>query len=204
MVKVLIGFGANAPGCWGEPRASLARGIEALSRASVQLIAASHLYATAPHGPGLQQRYLNAVALAASPLPPAVLLRLAKRIEREAGRRIGRKWGPRPLDIDLLDAEGRRIGWPPRRRTPGGLILPHPEMHVRAFVLVPLLDVAPHWRHPVLGLGARTLLARLPARMVAEVRQSLDFDGPAWHKVPERVSPPVGGVPEAFSQPHHR
>jgi 2-amino-4-hydroxy-6-hydroxymethyldihydropteridine diphosphokinase len=203
-VNVLIGLGANAPGHWGDPRASFACGIEALAQADVHLVALSRLYVTTPQGPGLQQRYLNAVALVASPLPPAGLLRLAKRIERQAGRRLGRKWGPRPLDIDLLDAEGRRMGWPPRAGDRTRLVLPHPEMHVRAFVLVPLLDVAPHWRHPVLGLGARALLARLPARMVAEVCQSLDFGGPAWQKAPERVSPPVNGVPEAFSQPHHR
>jgi 2-amino-4-hydroxy-6-hydroxymethyldihydropteridine diphosphokinase len=131
---------------------------------------ASRVFSTAPQGPGLQVRYLNAVALVAAPLPPAALLRLLKRIERDAGRRSGPKWGPRPLDLDILDYGGWRIGWPPRRRQRGQLILPHPEMDARAFVLVPLLEVAPHWRHPVLGLGVRALLARLAPGKVADVR----------------------------------
>ena len=201
MVKVLLGLGANSPGRWGDPLASLACGIEALARADVRLVAMSRLYSTVPQGAGLQQHYLNAVLLVTSPLPPAGLLRLAKHIERDAGRRLGRKWGPRPLDIDLLDAEGRRIGWPPRQRAPGRLILPHPEMHLRAFVLVPLFDMAPHWRHPVLGVGARALMARLPPRRIAGVRQTLDFGGPAWHKVPERVSPPAADGPGASPNP---
>jgi 2-amino-4-hydroxy-6-hydroxymethyldihydropteridine diphosphokinase len=93
-----------------------------------------------------------------SDLAPAALLRLVKRLEYKAGRRFARRWSPRPLDIDVLDYGGRQIGWPVRGRERGRLILPHPEMHQRAFVLVPLLEVAPHWRHPVLGVGAERLL----------------------------------------------
>ena len=127
-------------------------------------------------GQGLQARYLNAVLLAEAPLPPAALLRAIKVIERQAGRRLGRHWGPRPLDIDILDFRGRRMGWaahPSRLR--GRLILPHPEMHRRAFVLAPLLDVAPNWRHPVLERTARALLARLPRHERLGVRPYLDF-----------------------------
>jgi 2-amino-4-hydroxy-6-hydroxymethyldihydropteridine diphosphokinase len=149
----------------------LARALEELSQAGVRIVRASQLYSTAPVGPGRQSRYLNAVVVAATPLPPAALLRALKRIERRAGRRRGRRWGPRPLDIDILQYGAKRIGWPPRWREPGGLILPHPEMHRRAFVLVPLLEVAPRWRHPVLGLQARALLRRLALREVADIRQ---------------------------------
>ena len=99
-----------------------------------------------------QPRYLNAVVLVEAYIAPGALLRLLKRIERRAGGRLGaRNGGPRPLDIDILDYGGRRIGRPPRRRQRGRLILPHPEMHRRAFVLVPLLEVAPAWRHPRSG-----------------------------------------------------
>jgi 2-amino-4-hydroxy-6-hydroxymethyldihydropteridine diphosphokinase len=149
----------------------LARALDELSRAGIRVVRISRTYSTAPLGPGRQDRYLNSVALVAARLPPAVLLRLLKRIERRAGRRLGRKWGPRPLDIDILDYRGTRIGWPPRRRQSGRLILPHPEMHRRVFVLVPLLEIAPHWRHPVLGVGARALLSHLAAGKVADVRQ---------------------------------
>ena len=203
-MKVLLGLGANISGPWGAPSATLARAIEKLPQAGVQVLRASRLFSTAAMGPGLQNHYLNSVILVATELSPVALLRLLKRIERGAGRRPGRKWGPRPLDIDILDYGGRRIGWPSRRREPGRLIVPHPEMHVRAFVLVPLLEVAPQWRHPVFGLGAYALLVQLAPGNVANIRESLDFQRSACDKLGERTSPPVDGVPEAFSRPHHR
>jgi 2-amino-4-hydroxy-6-hydroxymethyldihydropteridine diphosphokinase len=141
----------------------------------VEVVAASHIYATAPLGPGRQAQYLNAVVEARAPVGPAALLRALKRIERRSGRRLGVLWGPRSLDIDILDFAGRRLGWPARRRQRGTLVLPHPEMHRRAFVLVPLLEAAPHWRHPVLRVAGRTLLARIPKENRRGVRQSLDF-----------------------------
>jgi 2-amino-4-hydroxy-6-hydroxymethyldihydropteridine diphosphokinase len=146
-----------------------------LAAAGLEVVASSPAYVTVALGPGRQRPYLNAVLVVRSSLGPAAILRLAKRIERRAGRRLGQHWGPRALDIDLLDHGGRRLGWPARRRERGRLVLPHPEMHARAFVLVPLLDVAPFWRHPVLGLPARTLLAGLPARHRRGVGPSLDF-----------------------------
>jgi 2-amino-4-hydroxy-6-hydroxymethyldihydropteridine diphosphokinase len=104
---------------------------------------------------------------------PAWILRLLKRLERRAGRRLGRTWGPRPLDIDILDYGGRRLGWPCRKRR-GGLVIPHPEAHRRAFVLAPLAEIEPQWRHPVLGVTARVLLARLGWRARREAVQTLD------------------------------
>jgi 2-amino-4-hydroxy-6-hydroxymethyldihydropteridine diphosphokinase len=99
------------------------------------------------------------------------LLRLLKRLERRAGRRVTPPLQPRPLDIDILDLGGRRLNWPARRRVSGQLVLPHPLMHERAFVLIPLMEVAPHWSHPVLGVRARTLLARLGPKAVLGVRR---------------------------------
>jgi 2-amino-4-hydroxy-6-hydroxymethyldihydropteridine diphosphokinase len=107
-------------------------------------------------------------------MAPAALLRTLKRIERRAGRRLGRHWGPRQLDIDVLDFGGRQIGNPHGHRRRGQLQLPHPEMHRRAFVLLPLREVAPSWRHPRLGLTVSALLARLPPRDRAGVRRLLD------------------------------
>ncbi|HZT46829.1 MAG TPA: 2-amino-4-hydroxy-6-hydroxymethyldihydropteridine diphosphokinase [Hyphomicrobiaceae bacterium] len=179
---ILLGIGANADGAWGAPPNTLLRAREALAAAGLDIIASSPAYVTEALGPGRQRPHLNAVLAARSNLPPGALLRLAKRIERQAGRRLGRRWGPRALDIDLLDMRGKRYGWPPCRRYPGRLILPHPEMHRRAFVLVPLLDVAPSWRHPVLDLAGRTLLARLPARHRRGVGRSLDFVASACDK----------------------
>lgn len=131
----------------------------------------SGLYRTAPLGGVRQPEFLNAVVLAESPLPPAALLRTVKAMERAAGRGVGRHWGPRPLDIDILDFGGRVIGSAcgPRRR--GGLVLPHPEMARRAFVLVPLRDVAPFWWHARLRCALPQLLARLPAQARRGIRR---------------------------------
>jgi len=182
---VLLALGPNLRGAWGSPYETLCRARREIAAALAAPLLSSAVYATAPIGPGRQAPYLNAVLSASASLPPAALLRRIKAIERRAGRRTGRHWGPRCLDIDVLDFGGRRLDWPPRRRQRGRLILPHPEMHLRAFVLVPLLEVAAHWRHPVLGVGAKTLLARLgagPRLRRGCVRQILDFAGPACDK----------------------
>lgn len=180
--KVLLALGANAVGPWGVPYATLRRALEELERLGVVPIRVSKLYRTRPLGIGRQDHYLNAVLLAEAHMAPAHLLRAIKSIERGAGRTLTRSMAPRALDIDILDVGGRRVGWPPHHRERGRLILPHPELHARAFVLVPLLDAAPAWRHPVLGSSARALLSRLPARARAGVGQALDFWGPACNK----------------------
>lgn len=110
-----------------------------------------------------QAPYVNAVLIAHSALAPGRLLWLLKRLEREAGRRSGPRWGPRPLDIDIIDYAGRVIGWPVRGGPRPRLVLPHPEAHRRAFVLAPLLELAPRWTHPALRVSGRRLLAGLPA-----------------------------------------
>jgi 2-amino-4-hydroxy-6-hydroxymethyldihydropteridine diphosphokinase len=182
MNRLLLALGGNLPSPWGDPKDTLARAREELSRAGLRIVRSSGVYATAPLGPGRQAPYLNAVLLVEASIAPATLLRLLKQIERRAGRRLGLHWGPRCLDIDALDYSGRRFGWPPRRRERGRLILPHPEMHRRAFVLVPLLEIAPHWRHPALGVYGCTLLGRLGRRGRLGVRQTLDFADSACDK----------------------
>jgi 2-amino-4-hydroxy-6-hydroxymethyldihydropteridine diphosphokinase len=169
-----IGLGGNTQGRWGPPRATLARAVHELQRAGLTVLRASSLYATQPLSDVPQPRYLNQVVMARASIGPGMLLRLLKRIERRAGRRTARAMAARPLDMDILDFGGRRIGRPARRREQGRLILPHPEMHRRAFVLVPLLEVAPAWRHPRLGRSAKTLLAQLAPSSRRSVRQALD------------------------------
>jgi 2-amino-4-hydroxy-6-hydroxymethyldihydropteridine diphosphokinase len=171
---ILLGLGSNLPGVWGAPRTTLARAMHKLTEAGLRILGISSLYTTAPVGTGRQPAYLNAVVMVEGALAPAALLRTAKRIERQAGRRVGRHWGPRQLDIDILDFGGRQIGNPRGRRRRGQLLLPHPEMHRRAFVLLPLSEVAPAWRHPRLGLTASALLGRLRSHERAGVRRLLD------------------------------
>jgi len=182
---LLLALGANQAGAWGPPDQTLARARHELACAGVRILVASHLYDTLPLGPGRQSRYLNAVLLSVAHMGPAALLRLVKRLERRAGRRLSARWGPRCLDIDILDFGGRRLGWPRRRLerlVPGRLVLPHPQIDRRAFVLIPLLEVDPQWQHPTLSTRGRALLARLPPASRRGVRRSLAFADPACEK----------------------
>ncbi len=173
MKFVLISIGANLTGAWGAPIWTLRRAIKELQNRRISVEAVSPLYETEPIGGKWQPAYLNAVILAKAKVAPANLLLKLKSLERRAGRRLGVHWGPRPLDLDIIDFGSSKYGWPPGARRRGRIVLPHPEAHRRAFVLVPLLDVAPKWRHPVTGIPGRTLLARLgPQRR--GVRRILD------------------------------
>ena len=169
--QVWLGVGANVPGAWGPPAASLARLLLEFDHRGIRVVSRSSLYATAPLGQPRQPRFLNAVVGVRTSLGPVALLAGLKRLERVAGRSLGRRWGPRPLDIDILDYGGRRIGVGRDTRQRGRLVLPHPGLPDRGFVLVPLAEAAPGWRHPVLCCSARDLLRRQPrcARDVVRV-----------------------------------
>ena len=121
--------------------------------AGATLVAASRIHATAPLGPG-KRRYANAVALIETELDPPALLAELKTIERAHGRRAGRRWGDRPLDLDI-------VGWSGGMWASRTLSIPHPAFRERRFVLAPLAEVAPIWRDPVTRLTARQLFARL-------------------------------------------
>ena len=182
---LLLAFGSNVSGLWGSPCATLSRACRELTKRGVKIVRCSNLYATKPvGGGGRQPRYLNAVALAQTSMPPAALLRLVKLIERSAGRVSRPRMSARPLDIDILDYGGRRVGRPTPVRRHGQLIVPHPELQDRAFVLRPLLDVVPHWYHPVLRRSAKQLLNRLGPAASIGVHQALDSVGSTCEKWP--------------------
>lgn len=171
---LLLGLGANVAGRWGDPRTTLTRACREIEQAGVIIVRISNYFITKPISDTPQPPYLNAVILAKACIAPGALLRLLKQIEVRAGRRTARPLASRPLDLDILEYGGRRIGRPSGRRERGRLLLPHPQMHERAFVLVPLLQIAPAWRHQPTGLGAKGLLAQLYAAEAACVRQALD------------------------------
>ena len=116
----------------------------------------SVIHTTTPLGPG-KRRYANAVALIETDLDPPALLAHLKAIEHAHGRRPGRRWGDRPLDLDI-------IGWSGGIWASRTLSIPHPAFRQRRFVLAPLVEIAPGWRDPVTNLTARQLLARLDRR----------------------------------------
>ncbi len=178
MSQILVGIGANYPGPWGTPASTIDRALGELNEKGIVLVAVSDLYETAAVGRAGQPVYLNAVAWIETAMPPEALLRRLKQIEREAGRRGGSPWGPRTLDIDVLDYKGLIKNWQgafPRfaRAGPRPLVLPHPWIANRPFVLRPLLDVAPDWRHPVTKDSARALWQRVAHGRDGRVLQSL-------------------------------
>jgi len=142
-----------------------------MERSGLIILAASPRYITPPIGSVRQPAFLNMVLRMRGSIGPSALLRLLKTLERKAGRRERGHWQPRPLDLDIIDHGGRRIGPVSRRRARSQLRLPHPEMHNRGFVLVPLSRIAPGWRHPVLGASARQLLARC-AHLARGIREN--------------------------------
>lgn len=167
--KILLGLGANCSGPWGSPAETLNRALAEIERRGVSVQAVSPLYETAALGAARQPPYVNQVAVLATRLPAPSLLRMLKEIERQSGRRGGRPWGARTLDLDILDYKGlimgrsrARKGVPRKRVRP--LILPHPQLENRPFVLKPLLDVAPNWRHPVTKASVRELWRRVDKR----------------------------------------
>ena len=166
--SVLIALGSNRRhGRYGAPADVLRAAVAALAKVGIRPQRLSRIHATAPVGPS-DRRFANAVLLATTTLDPPALLQQLKSVEQAFGRRRGRPWGARVLDLDLIDWDGKV--WPDRLRwhtACRGLLVPHRAMHLRRFVLDPLLDVAPGWRHPVLGLTARQLHARLRQPKIA-------------------------------------
>ena len=152
---ILVALGSNRDGPWGSPRETVGRALGELDRHGLVLVRASRLLVSRPFGVLHQSPFVNAVAEIRSHRPPEALLRHLHAIERAAGRRRGRRWGPRTLDLDLIDWHGARRA-PPLRP-----ILPHPGIADRIFVLKPIAEIAPRWRHPVTHLSAADMLRRL-------------------------------------------
>ncbi len=129
---MLLAFGANL----GDAPATIRHALDRLDERGVRITRRSALYRTPPWGPVPQPEFVNACAAGETALVPRALLALTQTIERELGRVPGERWGPRAIDIDILDYDGRAVD-------EAGLALPHPRAIERAFVLVPLAEIAP-------------------------------------------------------------
>jgi 2-amino-4-hydroxy-6-hydroxymethyldihydropteridine diphosphokinase len=154
---ILLGLGANLPGArHGSPRETLLAALAALEKAGVRVARLSRWYDSAAWPDPSQPRYQNAVAVLETALDPAALLTLLHETEAAFGRVRAPRNAPRTIDLDLLDYDGLV------RPGPDAPILPHPRMAERGFVLLPLREVAPGWRHPVSNRSVDELIAALP------------------------------------------
>jgi 2-amino-4-hydroxy-6-hydroxymethyldihydropteridine pyrophosphokinase len=151
---ILLALGANIASLVGEPSVTLHHALDALHAQKVSVLKVSAFYATPAWPDPNDPPFVNAVAAVETGLSPQDLLTVLHGIETGFGRQRSYPNAPRPLDLDLLDYNGTICtGWP---------LLPHPRLETRAFVLVPLADVAPDWVHPVSGKSLAALLAGLP------------------------------------------
>jgi len=166
---ILIGLGANLPSLAGPPAATLAAAIDRLAGLGITTLQGSRWFVSAPVPPSDQPWFVNGVIAVATGLEPAALLAALQRVEAEFGRVRGAANAARSLDLDLL-AYGDRVEGPPPgtpSEAAGGLILPHPRLAERAFVLLPLADVAPSWHHPVTGRSLAELIGALDGAQIA-------------------------------------
>ncbi|MBM3517307.1 MAG: 2-amino-4-hydroxy-6-hydroxymethyldihydropteridine diphosphokinase [Alphaproteobacteria bacterium] len=151
---IIVGLGANLPSQFGEPLQTLIAALSSLDAHGVHILRRSRWYRSAPVPATDQPCFINAVAVVHTALAPEPLLLVLHRIEADFGRQRSIRNEPRVLDLDLL-CYGRTVR---RRRAPR---LPHPRLHERAFVLLPLRDVVPGWTDPESGASLADLIAGL-------------------------------------------
>ncbi len=182
-MKILLALGANLPSVWGKPAETLSQAIVHLSERVGVTARSSRFFATPAYPLGSGPEFVNAVWALDADVSPRHLLDICHRIEADARRARDTRWGPRTLDIDVIACGdlilpnleqhnfwrtlplGEQI-----KSSPVDMIVPHPRLQDRPFVLVPMMDVAPDWRHPVLGLTTAQMLEQLPASEIRAVR----------------------------------
>jgi len=159
---ILIGIGGNLESArFGPPRDTLSAALAALTAERIRILTRSGWYRTEPVPQSDQPWFVNAVVSLATELSAKDLLTVLQTTERHFGRIRGEPNGPRILDLDILDYQGEVMN-------ATSLVLPHPRLHERRFVLMPIAEIAPDWRHPIFGLTAAQLLARLSSEQQIE------------------------------------
>ncbi len=152
---ILIALGANLPSRYGPPLETLAAARNAMQARGLRIVARSSTWLTAPVPVSDQPWYHNEVVAVRTALSPFTLLENLQEIENVFGRVRTVRNAPRVLDLDLIAYNDTIVSKPE-------LIVPHPRMHKRAFVLLPLREIAPSWEHPGLGMALDDLIRDLP------------------------------------------
>ncbi|WP_371156859.1 2-amino-4-hydroxy-6-hydroxymethyldihydropteridine diphosphokinase [Jannaschia sp. 2305UL9-9] len=174
MTLHLIALGANSGATRAANARKVARAACALRAVFGPSVRVSALYATPAWPPGIGPEFVNAAACVSSHLSPKAVLTRLHRIEARFGRTRSVRWGARVLDLDLIGSDGlvrpdgpTVRGWMHLAETaqgisaPDHLVLPHPRVQDRGFVLIPMADVAPGWRHPITGRSIGAMAAGL-------------------------------------------
>ena len=171
----------------GDRPHNLCRAILSLSP-SVRVLAESALYETPPWGVTDQPAFLNMVIKAETDLPPAALLERLRKLERDMGRQPTVRYGPRLIDLDILFYDDKVIETPT-------LTIPHPRLHERSFVLVPLADLAPGLVHPLTGSTVREMLKQVDSKGVIRMTDPLSVlrSEPDFRRPGRILRPGAGG-----------
>ena len=168
----LIGIGGNLPcATFGPPRRTCGAALSLLAARGVDIVARSRWFESAPVPASVQPWYINGVAAVETVLDAEALVAEVLHVEAELGRQRSIPNAPRTIDIDVLAYDGVII----TADRPGDVEIPHPRLDVRAFVLLPLHDIAPAWHHPVSGVALSSLIKALPKDQVC--RPTPDADG---------------------------
>jgi 2-amino-4-hydroxy-6-hydroxymethyldihydropteridine diphosphokinase len=179
---MIIALGANQPSGNRTLKVTLGQAIQSVGEKGAVIRSVSRFFQTPCFPAGAGPDYLNAALMIEADWTPARALAILHGIEQDFGRERVQRWGQRTLDLDLIayddmvapDLETYQ-NWrnlpveTQKMRAPDQLILPHPRLQDRAFVLVPMADVAPNWQHPVTGLSVSEMLACLPQSEIDEV-----------------------------------
>jgi 2-amino-4-hydroxy-6-hydroxymethyldihydropteridine diphosphokinase len=159
---IIIGLGANLPSpAYGAPKATLMAVLERFEAVGLHVTARSRWYESEPVPKSDQPNFINGVVRVETNMTPAALMGVLQRIEKEFGRTKGARNAARCIDLDII-AYGDKV-----TRGETLPLLPHPRMHERAFVLMPLQEVAPRWYHPFLGRTVDQLIDKLPRGQTA-------------------------------------
>ncbi|MGH1350951.1 MAG: 2-amino-4-hydroxy-6-hydroxymethyldihydropteridine diphosphokinase [Methyloligellaceae bacterium] len=163
MGRAIIALGSNLGPLSSGSSSFLKFSISSLEGYNIRIQQVAPVYESIALGASRQGVYLNSVLIMDTALSPLSLLRKLKQVERKSGRRgYGRPWSARTLDLDIISYNKQVLNWDVKTQTPlavrcGDLNIPHSQAHKRPFVLSPLVDILPEWRHPVLGKTAMEL-----------------------------------------------